>query len=304
MDDRVSLLANRVAADRPVWALRYLGEVPADPIERDDWIRRAGAVAAYREERGYVHETEVIGPAPDRGSPEQRASWHAAYVALRMPEAAREVAAATDGELWARRAAYEREARWAPPYVVSELREAHLAEDTYRSDAVRVWYRADAAADETERAQAQREAQESSALAQEVDAHREDLAEVAAARRAWHAATELDRQRALMADTELRRRHPGAELPPLHPDEEARQSEHDAELIRDTPGVDHTRVDASAAPERDRMNRRDIKAAAHRESRRAGRRIRRRRPLDGADSRHPGARSRGPRASRSLQPGY
>ena len=78
MDDRVSLLANRVAVDRPVWALRYLGEVPADPIERADWLRRAGAVAAYREERGYAHETEAIGPAPERGSPEQRASWHSA----------------------------------------------------------------------------------------------------------------------------------------------------------------------------------------------------------------------------------
>jgi hypothetical protein len=73
--------------------------VPGDPIERTDWIRRAGAAAAYREERGYTHETEAIGPAPERGSPEQRASWHAAYVALRMPDAAREVAAASDGDL-------------------------------------------------------------------------------------------------------------------------------------------------------------------------------------------------------------
>ena len=107
---------------------------------------------------------------------------------------------------------------WAPPYVVDELREAHLAEDTYRADAVRAWYRADAATDKAERVRAQQEAEESSALAQEVGAHREALAEVAEARRGWHAATELDRQRALIADTELRRRHPDAELPQLHPD--------------------------------------------------------------------------------------
>jgi len=160
MDDRVSLLANRVAVDRPVWALRYLGEVPADPIERDDWLCRAGAVAAYREERGYGQETEAIGPAPERASPEQRASWHSACLAVRMPEEDREVAAASDGELWGRRSAYERETRWAPPYVVDELREAHLAENTYRADAVRAWYRADAPADETERAQARCEAEE------------------------------------------------------------------------------------------------------------------------------------------------
>ena len=79
MDERVALLGNQVAMDRPVWALRYLGEVPADPVERAEWTGRAGTAAAYREERGYADEIEAIGPAPERGSPEQRASWHAAY---------------------------------------------------------------------------------------------------------------------------------------------------------------------------------------------------------------------------------
>ena len=152
MDARASLLGSRVAVDRPVWALRYLGEVPADPVQRAEWIRRAGVAAAYREERGYADEVDAIGPAPQRGSPEQRASWHAAFTALRMPEEGREVAAMADGELWARRAAYARETAWAPPYVADELRDAHLAEDTYRADAVLAWHRADAAADEAERA--------------------------------------------------------------------------------------------------------------------------------------------------------
>ena len=98
MDERVSLLGNQAAMDRPVWALRYLGEVPAEPVERAEWIWRAGAATAYREERGYADEVEAIGPAPERGSPEQRASWHVAFTALRMPEEGREVAAAADGE--------------------------------------------------------------------------------------------------------------------------------------------------------------------------------------------------------------
>ena len=174
-------------------------------------------MAAYREERGYADEAEAIGPAPERGSPEQRASWHAAFVALELPDEGREVAAAADGELWARRAAYERDTRWAPPYVAAELRDAHIAEDTYRADAVLAWHRADAAADETERTGFLREAGEYGALAQEVGAYREALTQVAEARRRWHTATEQDRQRALAADTELRRRHPEAELPPLQP---------------------------------------------------------------------------------------
>ena len=103
----------------------------------------------------------------------------------------------------------------APPYVADELRDAHIAEDTYRADAVLAWHRADAAPDEAGRATALREAGEYGALA-----YREALTEVAEARRRWHAATEQDRQRALIADTELRRRHPDAKMPLLHPPEE------------------------------------------------------------------------------------
>ena len=220
MDDQVSLLGARAALDRPPWALRYLGEVPADPASRAEWTRRAGLAAASREERGYAHDTEAIGPAPDRAAPELRASWHAAWTALRMPDNDREIAAATDGELRSWRAAYAREAAWAPPYIAAELRDAHIAEDTYRARAVHAWHRADAAADEAERVRAQSEAEQSGALAQEVGAYREALTEVDQARRRWHAATEPARQRALDADTELRRRHPDADVPPFHPDPE------------------------------------------------------------------------------------
>jgi hypothetical protein len=220
MDERVALLGERVAADRPAWVLPHLGEVAAGGADREEWMRRAGLAAAYREERGYASETDALGSAPDRASPELRASWHAAYAALLMPEQDREIAAATDGDLLVWRAAYEREVGWAPPYVAGELREAHIAEDTYRADAVHAWSRADAAVDEVEREQAWHEAEAFSALAQEVGAHREVLAEVADARRAWHAATEASRWRALVADTELRRRYPGIELAPLHADDE------------------------------------------------------------------------------------
>ncbi len=250
MDERVSLLGNRVAADRPVWAVRYLGELPADPVERADWIRRAGAAAAYREERGYFDEAEAIGPAPERGSPEQRASWHAAYTALRMPEEGREVAATSDGELWARRAAYARDTAWAPPYVAGELREAHIAEGTYRSDAVRAWHRAGAALDEAQRSAAQREAGEYGALAQEIGAYREALTEITDARRRWHATTEPDRPRALVADAELRRRHPDAELPPLHPGEEPSSLEPDPGPVRSGPNASPSEADPGSVPDR------------------------------------------------------
>jgi len=235
MDERVSLLGNRTALDRPVWALRYLGEVPDDPVERAEWVRRAGLAAAYREERGYAHETEAIGPAPERASPEQRANWHAAYTALHLPDEQRKVAAMSDGELWTRRDAYARETAWAPPYVADELRNAHLAEDGYRAEALRAWYRADAAADADEQAKARREAEEYSALAQEVGAYRQALTGVADTRSRWHAATEVTRQRALTADAELRQRYPDAELPPLHRGAEAERPGSGAEAEHSDP---------------------------------------------------------------------
>ncbi len=220
MDARVGVLAERAALDRPAWALRYLGQVPGDAVERAEWARRAGAAAAYREESGYDSDIEAIGPAPERGSPELRASWHTAFTALHMPELDREIATATEGELFARRASYEREVKWAPPYVARELREACIAEDTYRADAVQAWHRVDAAADQDAQAEAHREAEGLSELAQDVGVQRERLAEIDQARRAWHAVTEDSRQRALVADSELRRRHSGIELPLLHPDED------------------------------------------------------------------------------------
>lgn len=151
MDERVALLGWRAAVDRPPWALRYLGEVPADPADRAEWIRRAGLAAAYREESGYAHDADAIGPAPARGSPELRATWHATFTALRMPGEDHEIAAATDGQLWSWRDAYTGDAAWAPPHVVGELCDARLADDAYRAAAVHAWYRADAATDQDER---------------------------------------------------------------------------------------------------------------------------------------------------------
>ena len=260
MDERVSLLGNRVALDRPVWALRYLGEVPDDLVQRAEWARRAGLAAAYREERGYAHETDAIGRAPGRASPEQRASWHAAYTALHLPDQHLEAATMTDGELWARRDAYARETAWAPPYVAGELRDAHLAEDTYRADAVRAWYRADAAATKADRAEGRQEAEQYSALAQEVGAYREALTEVAEARRRWHESSEPARQRALAADTELHRRYPGQEMPRLHLDDE-RRPDAGKEAAQAEPASSQTEGDPDATSEKTRSSRVDVQAA-------------------------------------------
>ena len=53
-----------------------------------------------------------------------------------MPDLDRDTPAATDGELLARRAAYQLQAAWASPHVLGEFREAHLAEDSSRTGAI------------------------------------------------------------------------------------------------------------------------------------------------------------------------
>jgi len=126
---------------------------------------------------------------------------------------------------------------------------------------MRAWHRADAAADKAERTQARREAEQYSALAQDVGTYREALTEITEARRRWHAATEVDRQRALMADGELRRRYPGVDLPPLHACEEAPVPEPDAEPIPAGPDTSEAEGDARSASDGPDTVRRDVTSA-------------------------------------------
>jgi hypothetical protein len=269
LDDRARVLGERAAADPPAWALRYLGEPPTDPLGRADWASRAGWVEAEREEANYVDPAEAIGP--DHTSPEQRATWITAYTALGAPEDEQEVRGATDGQLWLTRAAYGRTAQWAPPWVGDELRAARLAEADSRTDAHLAW----AAADKATGADAERAHQLAgsyTALAQEVAARRQHLAEIAEARRVWHAATERDRQQAMAADAELRRRHPGADLPPLQaadgPGAEAEPAMAGAQAARRGPTAEQLTLDgrahrvqdiprAAAEPERQDIPRRE-----------------------------------------------
>jgi hypothetical protein len=71
MDDRVSVLGIRAAMDRPAWAVGYLGEVPADPVGRADWMRRAGMVHAWHRADAADEETEraqALGEAEQAGA--------------------------------------------------------------------------------------------------------------------------------------------------------------------------------------------------------------------------------------------
>ena len=74
---------------------------------------------------GYNSEADAIGPEPGRTSPEARADWHTALAALGHVEGI-DLRGCTDGQLQLRRAAYQQETSWAPPYVADDLRLARL----------------------------------------------------------------------------------------------------------------------------------------------------------------------------------
>ena len=115
MDDRTRRIGEHAVAERPAWAIRALGDVPADPARRAGWQERAATLGAYRELYGYDADDDAIGPEPAKTSPEARADWHAAFAALGRAQGI-DLRGSSDGQLRLRRAMYERETSWAPRY--------------------------------------------------------------------------------------------------------------------------------------------------------------------------------------------
>jgi conjugative relaxase-like TrwC/TraI family protein len=217
MDERTRELGERAAAESPAWLVERLGEVPNEIMARTEWTQRAGLVYAYREQYGNTEATQdVLGAAPDRHSPEQRAAWLAASAALGRSEDERTITEARDGQLWSWRAAYEREAVWAPPHVGEDLRAARTERDDRAREAVLLDIQAGRAAAADERGWLAARADAARALAEAARERIGHLEVVDKARRGWHAATQAARDLAMRADAELHRRHTGLDLPPLH----------------------------------------------------------------------------------------
>ena len=207
LDARTAELGRRAALRPPPWALDRLGPVPADPRDRAGWSRRAGTVQAYREQYGYADPARPIGREP--AALEARAAWHAAAAALGTSPDGLGLAAATDGELHARRARYERELAWAPPHVGAQLRATALARREHQAEAVLTRARANTT-DPGRRAAAETRAAGHEHQAAILARRQELLEQIDAQRARWHAGTEEAREQAAQATAELRRRHPDA----------------------------------------------------------------------------------------------
>ena len=82
---RVDALAQAVASTQPAWAAR-LGNEPADPAERGQWLRHLSAIAAYRDQYQITDQDpeHPLGPYPERGRVGHHAYWIAAASLLAL----------------------------------------------------------------------------------------------------------------------------------------------------------------------------------------------------------------------------
>jgi hypothetical protein len=203
MDTRRGALGEQVAADPPQWALRRLGPVPEEVVERAEWTHRAGLVAAYREQAGYDDDRDAIGPAPRPGQTEQRAAWHAAWRAFGAPEEEREYASMTGDELRERVEAYQRATAWSPPWVGDELRATAEAARTYRQEVQLHTARAAAVDDVDEAAELADTAAAYASLAGQLEEQHQRLLGIDDARAEWYLHTAAERAAADQAGREL-----------------------------------------------------------------------------------------------------
>ena len=282
MDARKERLGEHAADSAPPWAVSALGPVPEHPAARLDWQRRAASIAAWRELSGYHHPADPIGPEPAAAAPDLRAAWHEALAAL-GPVDGPDVRGMPDGMLLHLRDTYPVETAWAPQYVGDELRQVRDAAWDARLTSLRAATDAHAARRRGDHLQATREQERARSYHALEAAYRQRetvFAAVMADRTEWDAATRQQRQLAVAADAEVRRRHPGQYFAPLRSAEPAPATgaQH-AELTTDCRRTVHRDGPVDQGPGRGAPDlRRSARGPAEREHPVRGPRLRRPRP--------------------------
>ena len=217
MDARKDRIGEHAACHPPAWAAAALGPVPAHPAGRLEWQKRAASIGAWRELSGYDDPADPIGPEPAAAAPDARTAWHEALAAL-GPAGGADVRGMPDGRLLHLRDTYPVETAWAPRYVGDELRQVRAAAWDARLAGLRAAAEARAAARRGDRDHAAARhalAGGYQALEQGYRQRETVFATVMADRADWDNATRAQRQLAVAADAELRRRHPGQYFAPL-----------------------------------------------------------------------------------------
>jgi TrwC relaxase/AAA domain len=197
LDDRLRALGERMAASPEPWLARQLGVLApsASPALREEYTRRAGLAAAYREAAGITNPEQAVSPLPHRSNPELEAIRKAVFSALEIRDEADILRGLERGELEARALQGERARAAAPPDVSSQLRLTAQAE----ADALQQSAEAHTQHDHTA-------ATSAAALAAQLAAERQRLEADNARYEQWSAATRATRDTAGKATAELQQR--------------------------------------------------------------------------------------------------
>ena len=197
LDDRRRELGERALANPEPWLTRHLGPPPgpdASPVLREDYARRAGTAAAYREAHGITGPDQAVSFAP-HPEPELEALRKDTFRALEIAGEHAEIQAASRGELEAQVLQADRAQAAAPPDTSSLLRLTAQAE----ADA---WQQSADAAAEHDQVRAENARSLAAALAAEAS-----RLEAGNARyEEWSARTASTREIAGKAKAELQRR--------------------------------------------------------------------------------------------------
>jgi AAA domain/TrwC relaxase len=210
MDARKDRIGEHAAEHALPWAVAALGPVPADPMDRLDWQKRAASIGAWRELSGHRDPADPIGPEPVATAPELRAAWYEALAAL-GPVDGPDVRGMPYGRLLHLRDTYPIETAWAPQYVGDELRQVRAAAREARLSSLRASAEAAAAANRGHPSTAARQQELAASYHALHQAYRQRetvFVTIMADRADWDAATRAQRHQAVAADAELRRRHP------------------------------------------------------------------------------------------------
>jgi hypothetical protein len=197
LDDRIRALGERMATSPQPWLARQLGVIApsASPALREEYTRRAGLAAAYREAAGITNPEQAVSLQPHRGNPELENMRQATITALEIRDEAAILRGNDRGGLEAQVIAGERVQVGAPPDVSRALRLTAQAE----AEALRQSADAEIQHDETSAASAK-------ALAQQLAAERQRLEAGNARYEKWSADTGDIREAASKASAELQRR--------------------------------------------------------------------------------------------------
>jgi TrwC relaxase/AAA domain len=194
LDERVTELGQRMLERPEPWLMQQLGVLSPDasPLLHEDYARKAGIAAAYREAAGITDPSIAVSLSGHKCSPELETLRQDAIRVLELPDDEALIRAASNGELEAR-VLRGQQAQALAPEPPHELRAVALAEAEARIRA------ADPDVDDSAKAEA-------ASLAVILGGQRASLETVQAEYERWSAETAEDRESAGQAKTELERR--------------------------------------------------------------------------------------------------